>query len=178
MGEFQVTQKIFSAKQNQSIKESLTQTLTILNIRRENRAIVLKPEQERSFTVFFIGKMLWQFCQLVLARACSLLSLLWLKKIMSSSKTCMITILPLKKYIYILRRPNFRNVVVELYSTGAYDRNSKFALRKSTSIFSITHVTDNNALHQTALAIVVDESHTIEERCRTVKFSMLGVALV
>ena len=83
-----------------------------------------------------------------------------------------------KVYIYILRRPNFRNVAVELYSTGAYDRNSKFALRKSTSIFSITHVTDNNALHRTALAIVVDESHTIEERCRTVKFSMLGVALV
>ena len=76
MGEFQVTEKIFSAKQNQSIKEPLTQTLTILNIRRENRAIVLKPEQERSFTVFFIGEMLWQFCQLVLARACSLLSLL------------------------------------------------------------------------------------------------------
>ena len=40
-----------------------------------------------------------------------------------------------KKYY---RRPNFRNVVVELYSNGAYDRNSKFALRKSTSIFSIT----------------------------------------
>ena len=41
-----MTEKIFSAKQNESIKESLTQTLTILNIRRENRAIVLKPEQE------------------------------------------------------------------------------------------------------------------------------------
>ena len=46
MGEFQVAEKIFSAKQNQSIKESSTQTLTMLNIRRENRAIVLKPEQE------------------------------------------------------------------------------------------------------------------------------------
>ena len=54
-----------------------------------------------SFTVFSIGEMLWQFCQLVLARAWSLSSLLWLKKIMSSSKTCMIKILPLKKYIYI-----------------------------------------------------------------------------
>ena len=44
--EFQVTEKIFSAKQNQSIKESLTQTLMMWNIHRENRAIVLKPEQE------------------------------------------------------------------------------------------------------------------------------------
>ena len=36
-----MTQKIFSAKQNQSIKESLTQTLTILNIRRENGEMVI-----------------------------------------------------------------------------------------------------------------------------------------
>ena len=77
----------------------------------------------------------------------------------------------------IYRWPNFRNVVVELYSTGAYARNSKFALRKSTSIFSITHVTDNNALHRMVLAIVVDELHTVEERS-TPELSMLGVALV
>ena len=62
-----------------------------------------------------------------------------------------------------------------MYSTGAYDRNSKFALRKSTSIFSITHVTDNNALHRMVLAIVVDELHTVEERS-TPELSMLGVA--
>ena len=37
---------IFSAKQNQHIKEVLTGALSILNIRWENRAIVLKPEQE------------------------------------------------------------------------------------------------------------------------------------
>ena len=65
------------------------------------------------------------------------------------------------KKVYICRQPNFRNVVVELYSNGAYDRNSKFALRKSTSIFSITHVTDNHVPHRTVLAIVVDELHTI-----------------
>ena len=76
------------------------------------------------------------------------------------------------KKVDIYRWPNFRNVVVELYSTGAYDRNSKFALRKSTSIFSITHVTDNNALHRMVLAIVVDEERSTPE------LSMLGVALV
>ena len=37
---------IFSAKQNQHIKEELTGALSVLNIRRKNRAIVLKPEQE------------------------------------------------------------------------------------------------------------------------------------
>ena len=46
MGEFQVTEQIISAKQNQNTKEALTRALSILIIRRENRAIVLKPEQE------------------------------------------------------------------------------------------------------------------------------------
>ena len=41
-----------------------------------------------------------------------------------------------KKYY---RQPDFRNVVaVELYSNGAYDRNSKFASKRSTSIFVFT----------------------------------------
>ena len=44
MGE--LTEQIFSVKQNQNIKEVLTRALSILNIRWKNRAIVLKPEQE------------------------------------------------------------------------------------------------------------------------------------
>ena len=69
MGEFQVTEHIFSTKQNQNIKEALTGTLLNLNIRQENRAIVLSLNRKWPFTVFFIGEMLWQFCQEVLARA-------------------------------------------------------------------------------------------------------------
>ena len=49
--------------------------------------------------------------------------------------SCMIPISPLKKYY---RRPDFGNVVAELYSNGDFDRNSEFTLRKSTSIFSVT----------------------------------------
>ena len=70
MGEFQVTEQIISAKQNQNTKEALTRALSILIIRRENRAIVLKPEQEMAiYTVSLKGEMSWQFCQQVLARA-------------------------------------------------------------------------------------------------------------
>ena len=70
MGEFQVTEQIISAKQNQNTKEALTRALSILIIRRENRAIVLKPEQEMViYIVFPNGEMSWQFCQQVLARA-------------------------------------------------------------------------------------------------------------
>ena len=46
MGEFQLTEQIFSKKQNQNIKKVLTGALSILNIRWKNRAVVLKPEQE------------------------------------------------------------------------------------------------------------------------------------
>ena len=42
---------------------------------------------------------------------------------------------PSKKYY---RQPDIGNVVADLYSNGPYDKNSKFALRKSTSIFFIT----------------------------------------
>ena len=49
MGEFQVTEQIISAKQNQNTKEALTRALSILIIPRENRAIVLTPEQEWPF---------------------------------------------------------------------------------------------------------------------------------
>ena len=35
MGEFQVTEQIFSTKQNQNIKEELTGALSILDIRRD-----------------------------------------------------------------------------------------------------------------------------------------------
>ena len=41
-----MTEQIFFATQIQNIKKALTGALSILNIRRENRAIVLKPEQE------------------------------------------------------------------------------------------------------------------------------------
>ena len=71
MGEFQVTEQIISAKQNQNIKEAFTGALSILNIQRENRATVLKPELEMAIysLLRFKGEMSWQFCQQVLARA-------------------------------------------------------------------------------------------------------------
>ena len=64
MGEFQVTEQIISAKQNQNTKEALTRALSILIIRRENRAIVSKPEQDMTiYTVFLKREMSWPFCQ-------------------------------------------------------------------------------------------------------------------
>ena len=64
MGEFQVTEQIISAKQNQNTNEALTRALSILIIRRENRAIVSKPEQDMAiYTVFLKGEMSWPFCQ-------------------------------------------------------------------------------------------------------------------
>ena len=52
------------------------------------------------------------------------------KEELSLSKISMIAISPLKKYY---RRPDFGNVVAELYSNGVFDRKSEFALRTSNS---------------------------------------------
>ena len=92
MGEFRGTEQIISAKQNQNIKEALTGASSILNIWRENRAIVLKPKQEmaiyslvqRRDVIESFGK---RMIFIVFAMA---------KEEISSSTTCIITISPLK----------------------------------------------------------------------------------
>ena len=97
MGEFRGTGQIISAKQNQNIKEALTGTSFILNIRRENRVIVLRPKQEMAIysphqredvmVILSTGK---EHDLAVFAMA---------KEEMSSSKTCTIAISPIKSTI-------------------------------------------------------------------------------
>ncbi|CAH3020240.1 unnamed protein product [Porites evermanni] len=87
------------------------------------------------------------------------------KEEISSSKTCMITISPLKSTI--------DDQISEMLSLSckAMDLMTETvnfsASRKFTSIFSITRcyrITHSSAIHRTVSAIVVDESHTVEER--------------
>ena len=52
MGEFQVTEQIFSTKQNQNIKEELTGALSILDIRPGYWSL----NGKWPFTVFFMGE--------------------------------------------------------------------------------------------------------------------------
>ena len=95
------------------------------------------------------------------------------KEEISSSKTCMITISPLKSTI--------DDQISEMLSLSckAMDLMTETvnfsASRKFTSIFSITRcyrITHSSAIHRTVSAIVVDESHTVEER-RTYFFACL-----
>ena len=87
------------------------------------------------------------------------------KEEISSSKTCMITISPLKSTI----DDDIANVVAELYSNEPYDRNSKFQCFEKVHLnFLYYSVLENDALqhttYRTVSTIVVDESHTVEER--------------
>ena len=87
------------------------------------------------------------------------------KEQMSSSKTCMITIFPLKSTIddQISEMLSLSCTAMDLMTETV----NFSASRKSTSIFSITRcqrITHSIALHRTVSAIVVDESHTVEER--------------
>ena len=71
MGEFRGTGQIISAKQNQNIKEAMTGTSLILNIRRENRVIVLDEAETGNGHLQSSSKKRCHgnFCQQVLARA-------------------------------------------------------------------------------------------------------------
>ena len=94
MGEFQVTEQIISAKQNQNIKEALTGALPILNIRRENRANVLKPALE--ICHLLQRRDVMAILPTGFGRSMIFLVFAMAKQEMSWLKTCVIPFFPLK----------------------------------------------------------------------------------
>ena len=144
MGEFWGTEQIISAKQNQNIKEALTGASSILNIWRENRAIVLKPKQEMAiYSLLQRRDVMESFGKSMIFTVFAKV-----KEEISSSKTCIYDhSLPSKKYY---RWPDIGNVVAELYSNEPYDRNSKFQCFEKVRLnFLYYSVLENNALQHT-----------------------------
>lgn len=88
--------EIFSPKQNQNIKDLLTgRALLILNIQPENKAIVLSLNRKWLIAVFFMGEMLWLWILSTVFDKSMIFTVFSLaKEEMSSSKTCVIVILP------------------------------------------------------------------------------------
>jgi len=110
MGDLQLTEQIFSLKQNQNIKEALTGALLILNIRPENRAIVLSLNRKWPITVFFMGERLWHWIlstcfgkSMIFTGNESTLGLRFVNQMTISSYWCKIRTL----YIYLLPFGNY-----------------------------------------------------------------------
>ena len=99
MGEFRGTEQIISAKQNQNIKEALTGASSILNIWRENRAIVLKPKQEMAIYSLLQRRDVMEILSTSFGKSMIFTVFAMAKEEISSSKICMITISPLKSNI-------------------------------------------------------------------------------
>ena len=95
-GEFRGTEQIISAKQNQNIKEALTVASSILNIGRENSAIVLKPKQEMAIYSPLQRRDVMEILSTSFGKSMIFTVFAMAKEEISSSKTCMITISPLK----------------------------------------------------------------------------------
>ena len=95
-GEFRGTEQIISAKQNQNIKEALTGASSILNIWRENRAIVLKPKQEMAIYSLVQRRDVIEILSTGFGKRMIFIVFAMGKEEMSSSKASMITISPLK----------------------------------------------------------------------------------
>ena len=140
MGEFRGTEQSISAKQNQNIKEALTRASLILNIWRENRAIVLKSKQEMAIYSLLQRIDVMAILSTGFGKSMIFTVFAMAKEEMSSSNTCMLAIFPLKSTIdnQISEMLLLSCTAMEL--TKMYDRNSQFASRKSTSIFSIIYL--------------------------------------
>ena len=140
MGEFRGTEQSISAKQNQNIKEALTRASLILNIWRENRAIVLKTKQEMAIYSLLQRIDVMAILSTGFGKSMIFTVFAMAKEEMSSSNTCMLAIFPLKSTIdnQISEMLLLSCTAMEL--TKMYDRNSQFASRKSTSIFSIIYL--------------------------------------
>ena len=94
-----MTEQIFSAKQNQNIKEALTGALSIFNIRQENRAIVLKPEQEMAIYSLLHRRDVMAILSTGFGKSMIFNVFVMAKEEMSLTKTCMIAISVLKSII-------------------------------------------------------------------------------
>ena len=140
MGEFRGTEQSISAKQNQNIKEALTRASLILNIWRENRAIVLKTKQEMAIYSLLQRIDVMAILSTGFGKSMIFTVFAMAKEEMSSSNTCMLAIFPLKSTIdnQISEMLLLSCTAMEL--TKMYNRNSQFASRKSTSIFSIIYL--------------------------------------
>ena len=137
MGEFRGTEQITSAKQNQNIKEALTGASSILNISRENRAIVLKPKQEMAiYSLLQKRRDVMEILSTRFGESMIFTVFAMAKEEISSTKTCMITIPPLKSTIddQISEMLSLSRKAMDLMTETV----NFSASRKFTSIFSIT----------------------------------------
>ena len=90
---------IISAKQNQNIKEALTGALSTLNIQRENRATVMKPELEMAIYSLLQRRDVMAILPTGFGKSMIFPVFAMAKEEMSSLKTCMIPCFPLKSTI-------------------------------------------------------------------------------
>ena len=121
--------------------EALTKALSLLNIRRENSAVVLKPEQETA-----------------------------INNEISSSKTCVIVIAPLKSIIddQISEMLSLNCTAMELTTEAlnvVRESPPQFLYCSAETVLEkafLAALKKDSALHRAVSAIVVDEAHTVE----------------
>ena len=155
-----MTEQIFFAKQNQNIKEALTGALSILNIRHENRAILLKPEQEMAIYSLLYWRDLMAILSTGFGKSTIITVFAMAKEEMSSSKTCTNAISPLKSII-----DDQISEMLSLSCTAKEPSTEKVICFEKVHLnFLCYSVLENNALFWTVSTVVVDESHTVEER--------------
>ena len=150
--------------------EALTRALSLLNIRRENSAVVLKPEQETAINNLLNGRDVMAILPTGFGKSMIYTVFALAKEEISSSKTCVIVIAPLKSIIddQISEMLSLNCTAMELTTEAlnlVRESPPQFLYCSAETVLEkafLAALKENSALHQAVSAIVVDESHTVE----------------
>ena len=154
-----------------SIEDGISKAITYLNIRRENREVVLKKEQETAVKELLAGKDVMAVLPTGFGKSLIFTVFTLAREQSISAKTCVVIVAPLKSIIddQIAEMESLNCKAMELTSenmASIITNPPQFlycTAEKAIEKTFLDALKDNNtALHEAVPAIVVDETHTVE----------------
>ena len=148
--------------------EALTRALSLLNIRRENSAVVLKPEQETAINNLLHGRDVMAILPTGFGKSMIYTAFALAKEEISSSKTCGIVIAPLKSIIddQISEMLSLNCTAMELTTealNAVRESPPQFLNCSAETVLEkafLAALKEDSALHRAVSAIVLDKLHT------------------
>lgn len=141
-----------------------------MNIRWENSAVALKPEQETAINNLLHGRAVIAILPTGFGKSLIYTVFALAKEEISSSKTCVIVIAPLKSIIddQISEMLSLNCTAMELTTEAlnvVRESPPQFLYFSAETVLEkafLAALKEDSALHRAVSAIVVDESHTVE----------------
>ena len=164
-------------------EEALSKALSRLNILREDREIVLKPEQETAVSELLRGRDVMAVLPTGFGKSMIFTVFALARQELSTTRTCIIVVSPLKSIIddQISEMLSLNFTAMELSSDKVnLVRNNppQFLYCSAEAELEkpfLTALREDSELHRAVSAIVVDESHTVEVWTGDSIFAVLAI---